>query len=696
MKKPICIILILLLSLTGIGTICVHQVSAAQNIYVDSGYKGYSDGTAEKPYKSIQDAIDLASTGDTIYVFGGTYDETIIIDKKLNLWGSIDGIPSIIDTREDKRYTVEIRADYAKFQEFTVSDEQNRKSSPIGALVAVRALNVIVEGNNLNNTTSYGVYLDGAGDGSVVVGNSINNVNHGIHISESNTIDIISNQISDCMTYGIHISGSTNSRLYDNNITTSNTGVAVVSSPAINITNNTIKLSDYAGLHIEDSTGAIIRHNTIEDNIGVGLYLDTAGAMIYSNQFNANERGITLVGSSSLIYENMFSNHTASGIYALSTSSGNIIYKNRFNENGKSAEELGKNTWYYLGKGNYWDDYGGIDRDIDGIGDSSYKKNGVVDDFPLGFFLKPPEKPDSPSPKDAETDVGLKITFKVKVEDEDSEQMTVYFYQYLEDQEDKLIGTQKRVKSGQFASCQYVQPFDTTFLWYAIANDSILENRSDIWFFTTMATPPNNIPPVAHPGGPYIAKPEQTILFDGSQSSDPDGEVVFYRWNFGDGSSQILAKQPTHSYRNNGDYTVSLTVIDDSGTSATASTTVSITGNPNIHPTANAGGPYSAITNELIFFSAANSTDTDGTIVDWYWDYGDGSIGHDEFPTHSYSSKGTYLVILTVTDDAGDSSSAQTMVTITEPEPETPGFELIFIVFALIVSIVLKRRKNER
>jgi len=691
------IILILLLSIAGIGTICMHQVSAARDIYVDSGYKGYSDGTAEKPYKSIQEAIDIASTGDTIYVFGGTYDETIIIDKKLNLWGSIDSIPSIIDTREDKRYTVEITADYAKFQEFTVSDIENRKSSPIGALVAVRALNVIVEGNYLNNTTSYGVYLDNTGDGSVVVGNSINNANHGIQISDANTIDIISNQISDCITYGIHISGSTNSRLYDNNITTSTTGVAVVSSPAINITNNTVTLADYAGLHIEGSTGAIIRHNILEDNIGVGLYLDTSGAMIYSNQFNANERGITLVGSSSLIYENMFSNHTASGIYALSTSTGNIIYQNRFDENGKSAEELGKNTWYYLGRGNYWDDYGGIDRDIDGIGDTSYRTNGVVDDFPLGYFLKAPEKPITPSPEDAETSVGLKITFKVKVEDEDSEQMTVYFYKYIEDQPDTLIGTAKRVNSGQFASCNYVQPFDTTFLWYAIANDSILENRSDIWFFTTMATPPNNIPPVAHPGGPYIAKPEQTILFDGSQSSDLDGEVVFYRWNFGDGSSQILARQPTHSYHTNGDYTVSLTVIDDNGTSATASTTVTITGNPNVHPTADAGGPYSAITNELVFFSGVNSTDTDGTIVEWYWDFGDGSIGYDEFPTHSYTSKGTYLVILTVTDDAGDSSSAQAMVTITEPEPETPGFQLVFLMLgSLMVALVIRRKKKTR
>jgi parallel beta-helix repeat protein len=696
MNRHMSIIVVLMLCAATVLIVLFNPAVAKNDIYVDSAYWGYSDGTAEKPYTSIQDAIDKASEGDTIYVFGGSYDETLIISKKIILWGSIDEVPTVIESREDKRYTVDITADYVEFQDFTIRDAKDRKTSPIGALIAVRADNVVVEGNYLNDTRSYGLYLDGTGDGSIVVGNSVNNANYGIYVANSDTVDIISNTVGNCTTYGLYLSGSTNSRLYDNTVQTSVTGVAVVSCTAVNLTDNTIRTTEYAGLHIVDSTGSIVKNNNFEYNNGAGFYLEASSSNVYDNYFSMNQRGITLVGLSNTIYNNTFSNQTASGIYALSTSEGNTVYKNHFRDNGKSAEDLGDNNWYYLKTGNYYDDYGGIDRNIDGVGDTPYIKNGIIDNYPLGYFLKPPGKPDDPDPEDMESSVGLKITFKVKVEDEDSEQMTVYFYQYRENETDKLIGTDKRVNTGEYATCQYVQPFDATFVWYAIANDSILENRSDIWFFTTMPTPPDNEPPVADPGGPYTAKPEQVVYFDASQSSDPDGTVEFYRWNFGDGSSEILSKQPTHVYKTNGDYTVILTVIDDKGTSDTESTMVTIQGNPNIHPTADAGGPYAAKTGETILFSGVNSTDTDGTIVNYTWDFGDGQTEYGEFPTHSYSSQGSYLVILTVSDDAGGSSSAQTTITITEPEPESPGFELILLLSVITFFVIMVRRRDRR
>ncbi|MFH1013617.1 MAG: PKD domain-containing protein [Thermoplasmatota archaeon] len=670
-------------------------VHAEDVIYVDSAYSGYSDGSAEKPYKSIQGAIDIASSGDTIYVFGGTYDETLIISKKVTLWGSIDKVPTVIDTKKDERYTVSIAADYVVFQDFTIQDAGGHKSSPIGSLLAIQANNVVVQGNMFNDTRSYGLYIDGTGDGSVIVDNHFNKTNHGIHIVNSDTIDILRNHISNCTTYGVYISSSTNSRLYDNVIESSLTGVAVISSTSVNVTNNTIRNANYAGLHIEGSAGSIVKQNVFENNTGTAFYLDASTSQVHDNNFTKNERGITLVGFSSVILNNTFWNQTASGIYALPNSDANILYKNHFIGNGKSAEDLGDNTWYYQGQGNYYSDYGGIDRALDNIGDTPYIKNGIVDNYPLGYFLKPPNKPIEPSPEDAETSVGLKITFKVTVEDEDSEQMTVYFYQYLQNESDKLIGTDKRVNSGDVASWQYVQGFDTTFLWYAVANDSILENRSDIWYFTTMATPPDNKPPVSDPGGPYIAKPEQIVYFDASQSVDPDGNIEFYRWNFGDGSSEILAKQPTHMYKTVGSYIITLTVIDNNGTSDTESTNVTIAGNPNVHPTADANGPYEGLMGSTVIFSGENSTDTDGEIVSYSWDFGNGFTGDGMIGVQVYEGPGAYLVVLTVTDDAGDSSSAQTTVTITEPEPETPGFELILFMIAGIILITYRKRRYQ-
>ncbi len=692
MKKYASIFLLVILCSAPLFSVFVTPVQAAKEIYVDSAHWGFSDGSAEKPYTSIQKAIDVASKGDTIYVFGGTYDETLIISKELNLWGSIDGIPSIIDAHEDKRYTVTITVSYVKFEGFTLQDAKNHKSSPIGALIGIQADNVNVIGNHLNDTKSYGIYLDGTGDGSLIVGNSINNTNHGIHIANSDTVDVIRNNISNCTTYGIYISGSMNSRLYDNVIETCLTGVAVVSSTSINVTNNTIKTSIYAGLQIEDSTGSIVKLNTFDNNTGSAFYLAASNTQVYDNLFKENERGITITGFSSIIRNNTFFNNTASGIYALSGSDENTLYTNHFIENGKSAEDLGDNWWYYQQQGNYWSDYGGIDRALDGIGDNPYVKYGIVDDFPLGYFLKPPNKPSEPSPEDAETSVGLKITFDVAVEDEDSDQMTVYFYKYIQNGTDVLIGTDKHVSNGSIASCRYVQPFDTTFLWYAIANDSILENRSDIWYFTTMATPPDNKPPVAHPGGPYNAKPEQIVTLDASKSTDPDGVIEFYRWNFGDGSSEILAKRPTHVYNTIGNYILTLTVIDDNGTSDTENTTVTIAGNPNIEPIAHANGPYTAKTTELITLTAVNSSDVDGNLINYTWNFGDGTLGYGEYVMHGYEGEGSYLVILTVTDDAGGSSSAQTTATVTEPKSGLPGFEMIVLVVAGMLIIILKRR----
>jgi len=60
------------------------------------GYYGLSDGSAERPYDSIQYAIDVAEDGDTIYVFGGIYDESLIINKEIKLWGG-EGGDSVID-----------------------------------------------------------------------------------------------------------------------------------------------------------------------------------------------------------------------------------------------------------------------------------------------------------------------------------------------------------------------------------------------------------------------------------------------------------------------------------------------------------------------------------------------------------------------------------------------------------------------
>ncbi|RJS73446.1 PKD domain-containing protein, partial [Methanophagales archaeon] len=77
-------------------------------------------------------------------------------------------------------------------------------------------------------------------------------------------------------------------------------------------------------------------------------------------------------------------------------------------------------------------------------------------------------------------------------------------------------------------------------------------------------------------------------------------------------------------------------------------------GIPNQPPVASFSySPQNPVVNETITFNASASTDPDGTIVSYEWDFGDGNTGSGEIVTHAYASKGSYIVKLKVTDDDG-------------------------------------------
>jgi len=476
-----------LISTLFINTMFFHGLAQEEtgNIYyVDSNYWEFPEkGTAEQPFKTIQAAIDYASDGDTLYIFGGLYKEHIVIDKKLHLWGGVEGKElkeSVIKVKSDNRYSVEIIADYVKFQDFYLTDEDDYKTSPIGSLIYIKAENVVINGNTFNNTDSYGIFIDSDGDGTIISGNRINNTKKGVYV-ESSTNDIVNNFITNCSDAGIHLYSTAHNRLFDNKIDTCLNGIKGESCTYLNISNNTFSGNEYNAIKLILCTQPLIRFNDIKSNPFFGIFLDSNKGTISDNLFNNNNRGISLEGTSNIIQSNTFTYCNGSGIFALSKSNLNIMYNNTFENNGKTAEENGDNTWYdeTTQKGNYWDDYEWLDRNKDGIGDSQYNKNGLIDPYPLGFFLKIPDKPYMPNPEDSETGVGLKPTLKVKVVDEDSETLTVTFYNA--ETGDKL-GTDKKIISGKYAEWDLTLPFDRTYAWYAIANDSLQENKSDTFF----------------------------------------------------------------------------------------------------------------------------------------------------------------------------------------------------------------------
>ena len=187
----------------------------------------------------------------------------------------------------------------------------------------------------------------------------------------------------------------------------------------------------------------------------------------------------------------------------------------------------------------------------------------------------------------------------------------------------------------------------------------------------TAVTPPANLPPVARPGGPYAATRGVALTLNGSASTDADGTISNYAWNFGDGTTGS-GVSPGKTYAAAGTFTVSLTVTDNAGSTNTATTTAVITAPANVPPVARPGGPYAGTTGVAVAFNGSTSTDADGTIASYAWNFGDGTTATGPTPTKTYSTAGTFTVALTVTDNSGATNTANTTATITSTPVNQP------------------------
>lgn len=164
-------------------------------------------------------------------------------------------------------------------------------------------------------------------------------------------------------------------------------------------------------------------------------------------------------------------------------------------------------------------------------------------------------------------------------------------------------------------------------------------------------TPPN-IEALCDAGGPYAGIVGETVMLDGSGSSDSDGLIVAYEWDFGDGSTGS-GSVADHAYGAIGDYRVILCVTDDGGARTCCETVASISPPPNVEPLCDAGGPYAGTAGEAVTLDASGSSDSDGLLVAYEWDFGDGSVGSGATVSHTYDLPGAYDVTLCVTDDDG-------------------------------------------
>jgi parallel beta-helix repeat protein len=364
----------------------------------------YVGGTGGGNYSTIQAAVDAANPEDTVFVYGGTFFENVVINKTINLKGEDRNKTIINGSNLDN--VILIQADWVNITGFTINGSGYSSGDNSG-----------IEVHEVNNCTiSHNKILDN-GQGIYLYQSSHNHIENNIILN--NTVGVLMdyNQISnnsiisnDIMNnfYGIIMSNPTlpgpglrnnSGHLISNNlICDNNQGITLGVADAgniedVNIISNII-LGNDIGIYFENVGWRIknvsVSNCTIDSN-RIGIYM----FQIYDNNY---------------IFSNNIINNLECGI-KLNATSYNYFYMNNIINNGnpQASDQSGGNHWndVYPSSGNYWSDYSGIDQysgpnqdelGNDGIGDTPYTNigggSGAMDNYPLMYPLNwvPPNK----------------------------------------------------------------------------------------------------------------------------------------------------------------------------------------------------------------------------------------------------------------------------------------------------------------
>ena len=143
-----------------------------------------------------------------------------------------------------------------------------------------------------------------------------------------------------------------------------------------------------------------------------------------------------------------------------------------------------------------------------------------------------------------------------------------------------------------------------------------------------------------------------TISFNNtSQSNSP----LTYQWDFGDGSAISTDQNPKHTYLTTGSFNVKLVATNENGCTSTFTEVISI-GKSNTNFTFSGA----CLNTPIIFMDSSSPTP-----LKEQWNFGDGTSDTGTIASHTYTTKGTYVVSLN-TDFGGCSGSAQKTITISD------------------------------
>ncbi|HVQ01796.1 MAG TPA: NosD domain-containing protein [Candidatus Thermoplasmatota archaeon] len=256
-----------------------------------SGHWLYVGGSGPGNYSKIQDAIDNASDGDTVYVFRGIYNESITIDKSIAVLGE-DKNNTIIDGQFKKTTIVQLDANYINFSGFKITHCSHNATSCAMSISTNSCSNIVTENIVTDNQGNHGSIVI-MGDYNQIKNNIIRNqsdigsFNWGIAISNTASDNIISENYITANPIGIWDISQYNNIITKNHICNNNRqGIWIASTEGNEYSYNIIENNGDAAIYVEEhAVNDIIQRNTMKNN-GKGLVIaDAQSETITMNSF---------------------------------------------------------------------------------------------------------------------------------------------------------------------------------------------------------------------------------------------------------------------------------------------------------------------------------------------------------------------------------------------------------------------------
>jgi parallel beta-helix repeat protein len=310
----------------------------------------YVGGGGPGNYTTIQDAINASSNGNTIYVFAGTYNENIIVDKSITLIGEDRNITTI--EGNSLNATIEIRAEGINLHGFSIQNDGSQDG--IHTATSIQAITDAVFTN-----TFRGIHLYYSSENTITNCVFHDNTHSGVYMEVGQNNTISENEFYNNVDEAIYLTGCGITYIERNAIHNNGKGIHALQANG-NIIHNNVIISNAYGIHFAGmitihSNFNTISHNRINDNTICGIRIEHSQFnRIEFNEIKGNGRGIQFdfTGANLIINNNI----TSSAITEidLTLSLGDLIIKNNIDNSQQSLVLLQINLGFADASYNWW------------------------------------------------------------------------------------------------------------------------------------------------------------------------------------------------------------------------------------------------------------------------------------------------------------------------------------------------------